>query len=69
MAEALDIGKVPSGNQGAIILFTLYRLGSLACFCPSADFFFNVVTKICYSFTLLISYKVYNPFKMVVQFF
>ena len=25
--------------------------------------------QICYSFTLLISYMVYNPFKMVVHFF
>ena len=25
--------------------------------------------QICYSFTLLISYMVYNTFKMVVQFF
>ena len=24
--------------------------------------------QICYSFTLLISYMVFNPFKMVVQF-
>ena len=25
--------------------------------------------QICYSFTLLISYMVFNPFKMVVQFY